>query len=90
MIPMDMLELIHTDVVEGFRQVNARLDALNGRVRAHGEQIAVLEAQYEQATAEKAADKNKRTTIVAGVATVVTTFLLEGVPWITSVLRGLF
>jgi hypothetical protein len=40
---MEILELIHSDVKEGFAQVNLRLDALNGRVRTHGEKIAVLD-----------------------------------------------
>lgn len=38
-------ELILREVREGFETVNERLDQINGTVRRHGEQIAVLEKQ---------------------------------------------
>lgn len=39
------LQVILDEMRGGFRAVNERLDRLNGQVRRHGEQIAVLEAQ---------------------------------------------
>ena len=52
-------ELILREVREGFESVASRLDMINGTVRRHGEQIAVLEKQAVNAedTALRNGDK---------------------------------
>lgn len=42
-------EMILEEMRTGFAQVNERLDRINGTVRRHGEQIAVLEKQADNA-----------------------------------------
>jgi hypothetical protein len=42
---MDLAEMILHEMRQGFEAVNERLDLINGTVRRHGEQIAVLEKQ---------------------------------------------
>jgi hypothetical protein len=39
---------LHTQLHDGFAQMNARLDAINGRGRANSEQIAVIETELER------------------------------------------
>lgn len=45
---MELLDLIDKKVTEGFAGLNARMDVLNGQVRKHGEEIAVLKHETKK------------------------------------------
>lgn len=107
---MDLLELIHKDMTIGFDGVHRRLDMLNGQVRKHGEQIAVLETQHQELVLDiETLDKHieehqilcpalqdakdmrnrdlKRSSLIAGTASIVTAVILEWGPHLYEFLK---
>lgn len=55
-------------VDDGFRQVNARLDRLNGKTERHGEEIAALKAVQDEPEPRKARDGRKDGAIGGAIA----------------------
>jgi hypothetical protein len=110
---MDLLELIHKDMTIGFDGVHRRLDMLNGQVRKHGEEIAVLKSQHQEIVVDlETLDRHieehqvlcpalqdakearmrdlKRTSVIAGTASVITAIVLEWGPHIYTFLKWAF